>query len=134
MDSLENELLRHISNIKSRADNAIHARVHDIQMDMGYYDDDDDTYPCQICPTANIDYMNLCPAADRPDIYENCEVGKCNHCDESERNQLFDAIANDRRHSMITLCFRDPSLNVAPHIAFSGNRGTPDVVGVTTQL
>jgi hypothetical protein len=64
---------------------------------------------------------------------DNCKIRKCKRYDERERNRLFNKIANDRKLSMITLCFRDPSLDVAPHVTYCINQWPPSVVDVVTQ-
>lgn len=92
--------MKHISQIEERTDGAEHAIEHDMQRARGDYGYEDDSDPYRVCLAANMDYMDIgiCGANYDPERYENCEIGKCKCCDESERNRLFDKIANDRRH------------------------------------
>lgn len=134
-ESLGKELLEHISLMTSRlyaAEQAAeHEMLHDCDPEMCSDDND-----CPVLQDANTDYLRPygCPFEERPDIYERCAAGTCKNCDEIIRNSIFLKLANARRFSMITLCFRDPSLDVAPHMAFVDEAwGIPTVVDVVTQ-
>lgn len=113
--------------MKSRSDAAEHAWHHQADPDICGEDMD--------CPILRDAYMDEygCPF-DSTDFHEMCEVGKCRNCDEIRRDSISNKLANARRFSMITLCFRDPSLDVALHIAFVNEAWeVPTVVGVVTQ-
>jgi hypothetical protein len=86
-----------------------------------------------------IDYRDNC-IARAFDGLDSCGDGACMRWDEEVRDILFHKLSHARRFSLITQCFRNPSLYAASQMADSkislatGIHRTPAVVGVVSEL
>lgn len=80
------------------------------------------------------DYLGILGCPYGQGVLDNpCGDGLCRECDEATRDRIFHKLSDARRFPMVTLCFQDPSLEVASQMVGGEGWRSPAVLTAVTQ-